>query len=209
MKQLFIILSLMFVSMTAVFSHAEKLRTAKVGNLVGCCTAIFFGLIGQKFFEILGVTMGSFYIAGGIIIFLVGIEMLNADDVDSSSVEGATAKQKHMDIAITPFGIPIVCGPVCITSTIALQSEAVGFWQNAVGIAAVICVFIATYCLLLLSIHGTKWLSPAVLKLCYKLSGIILAALAIQMIISGLRHEDIRVLKPLPAKVHVEMSYTE
>jgi small neutral amino acid transporter SnatA (MarC family) len=84
-------------------------------------------MVGRKFFEFLGITMGSFYITRGIILAMLGVAMLNSNDVDkaddnNTGVKEVTKKNKA-DISVTPFGVPIICGPVCITATIALPGE--------------------------------------------------------------------------------------
>ncbi|MDR2737908.1 MAG: MarC family protein, partial [Puniceicoccales bacterium] len=176
----------LFVSMTAMFTPEDRIRTARVGSLVAYGAMLFFALTGKKIFEFLGISMGAFYIAGGAIIFLMGLSMLNTEDFGKSTGDGTGAvspPKKSMDIAATPFGIPIVCGPCCITGVIALQSQAVGFLQSLVGFAALTAVGAVVYVLLVFSARGAKWLTPAVLKLSFKLSGLILAALAVQMIV--------------------------
>jgi multiple antibiotic resistance protein len=196
----------LFISMTAPFPMNERIRIVKVACSVAYGTMLFFAMTGQKFFEILGITIGAFYIAGGIIIFLLGVVMLCSDgDAEApSEKEGSakntvkdTPKKGKMDISVTPLAIPIICGPCCITAVITLQSQAQGFFQNIVGFAAITLTAGVLYALLLSSAKGSKWLTPAVLKLSYKISGLILAALAVEMVVSGLRHSDIQILKPL------------
>ncbi|MDR2629125.1 MAG: MarC family protein [Puniceicoccales bacterium] len=198
----------LFVSMMAPYTIAERVRAAKVGTSVACGTALFFAIVGERFFEFLGVTMGSFSITGGIILTLLGISMLNSKDIDDVNEQDKVAgkeftRKSKVDISITPLGIPIICGPACITATIVLQGEAEGFIQNIVGLLAVILVFGTLYLLLVSSAKGTKWLTPMVLKLSFKLSGLIIATLGIQMIFSGLRNEDLQVLKPLESVTEV------
>ncbi|MDR0742516.1 MAG: MarC family protein [Puniceicoccales bacterium] len=198
----------LFVSMTAPYTSAERVRAAKVGTSVACGTALFFAIVGEEFFEFLGVTMGSFYISGGIILTLLGISMLNSNDMDNSNDQDQTTgkestKKNKVDISITPLGIPIICGPACITATIVLQSQAEGFVQNVVGLIAITLVFGVLYLLLVSSAKGTKWLTPMILKLSFKLSGLIIVTLGIQMIFSGLRQADLQVLKPLKSVTQV------
>ncbi|MDR3144117.1 MAG: MarC family protein [Puniceicoccales bacterium] len=204
--RLFVIISplaivALFVSMTGNSTMNGRIRTAKVGSLVAYVTMLFFAIAGQEIFIFLGITMGAFYIAGGIIIMLIGLSMLRAEDPEESVSqdeinEVVETRVKGPDIAITPFGIPIICGPSCITALITLQDQAHGFFQNIVGLAALTAVAAALYLLLIFSARGTKWLTPAVLRLSYRLSGLILAALAVQMIITGIKHDDVGLLKP-------------
>ncbi|MDR1173408.1 MAG: MarC family protein [Puniceicoccales bacterium] len=198
----------LFVSMTAPYTLAERIRMAKVGTSVACGTTLFFAMVGEKFFEFLGVTIGAFCITGGIILTLLGISMLNSNDMDNSNDQDKAAgkestKKSKVDISITPLGIPIICGPACITTTVVLQGQAKGFIQNIIGLAAILLVFGALYFLLVSSAKGTKWLTPMVLQLSFKLSGLIIATLGVQMIFGGLRQADLQVLKPLKSVTEV------
>lgn len=196
----------LFVSMTAPFTPKERIKTAKVGTAVAYGTMLFFALTGKAMFEFLGITMGAFYIAGGIIIFLIGLSMLRTEEAEETITEeeiqaGTSTKQNKVDISITPFGIPIICGPGCITAVVTLQSQANGVGQYLIGLLAVTSVAGLLYCLLFLSAKGAGWLTPTILKLSYRLSGLILAALAVQMIVTGMRHSDIAILSERPAIV--------
>jgi multiple antibiotic resistance protein len=205
--QLFFVISpfavlALFISMTGPFTPRERIRTANIGSAVAYGTMLFFAISGQKVFEFLGITIGSLYIAGGMIILLIGLSMLRTEDAEESITqeeikEGTSTQKNKVDISITPFGIPIICGPACITKVITLQSQANGLFENIVGICALTAVSLALYIMLVCSARGAKWLTPTILKLCYRLSGLVLAALAVQMIVTGLRHEDIRILEPI------------
>jgi multiple antibiotic resistance protein len=138
----------------------------------------------------------------GIILAMLGISMLNSNDMGNSNdqnetADKKTAKKSKVDISITPLGIPIICGPSCITTTVILQNQAEGLAQNVVGVIAITLVFGILYFLLIFSAKGTKWLTPMVLKLSFKLSGLIIATLGVQMVFSGLRHVDLQALRPL------------
>ncbi|MDR1401574.1 MAG: MarC family protein [Puniceicoccales bacterium] len=205
--QLFFVISpfaivALFISMTGPFTSKERIHTANIGSAVAYGTMLFFAITGQKIFEFLGITIGSLYIGGGIIILLIGLAMLRTEEPEETVTQeeidaGTSTKKNKIDISITPFGIPIICGPACITQVIALQSQANGLVENVIGICALTLVSLALYALLVFSTRGAKWLTPTVLKLSYRLSGLVLAALAVQMIIAGLRHSDIGILEPI------------
>jgi multiple antibiotic resistance protein len=172
----------------------------------------FFAIFGKKIFEFFGVSMGSFYVAGGALIFLIGIDMLRAQDSEEHVTEGelqeakATAKKKG-DIAITPLGIPLIAGPCFITNTIAQQAKASNLAEFVGGLVAVAFVVGALYLLLAASARGAKWLTPAVLKLSYRLSGLILAAIAVEMLITGIKSEELGLWpKASVARVKVAMN---
>jgi multiple antibiotic resistance protein len=186
----------LFVSMTAPYTVKERLQAARMSCVVALGVVEFFALFGKKIFEFFGVSMGSFYVAGGILIFLVGLDMLRAQDsseqITEEEVEEAkvTAKKKG-DIAITPLGIPIIAGPCFITNTIAQQAKASNWLEFIGGLVALVFVIGAVYGLFVLSARGARWLTPTVLKLSYRLSGLILAAIAIEMLIAGIKSEEL------------------
>jgi multiple antibiotic resistance protein len=126
-----------FVSMTAPDTLAERISTATVGVLVAYGT-IFFSMAGETFSKFLGIMMGSFSITRGIIPVILGVSMLNFDDMDNADDNQAAGKEvtkkNKVDISITPLGIPIIYGPACITAKVVLQSQIEGFVQNIVGL---------------------------------------------------------------------------
>ena len=182
----------LFVSMTAAYSFEERIQTAKTGCKVAFAVMVFFALAGEKIFEFFGISMGSFYIAGGVLVFLVGLDMLRAQDsstqVTSDEIEESkTAVKNKEDISITPLGIPMIAGPCCITNTIAQQAKAGNWCEFIGGLIAIALVIYVLYLCLSISSRGAKWLTPTILRLSYRLSGLILAALAVEMFITGVK----------------------
>ncbi|MDR1255439.1 MAG: MarC family protein [Puniceicoccales bacterium] len=198
----------LFVSMTSFYTPKERIQTARMGCLVAFVVIEFFAIFGRKIFELFGISIGSFYVAGGLLIFLVGLDMLRAQDSDVHITEGEvkelknSAKQKN-DISITPFGIPIVAGPCLITNAIAQQMKASNWMESVGGFITLALVIVALYFLLILSARGAKWLTPTILKLSYRLSGLILAALAIEMIVSGIKSKDLGLFPERPQVAQV------
>lgn len=200
----------LFVSMTAMHTVKERLRTARMGCLVAFFVMAFFALAGRKIFEFFGISIGSFYIAGGVLIFLVGLDMLRAQDSDTRVTEDevkeskAAVKNKE-DISITPLGIPVIAGPCCITNTIAQQAKAVNWLEFVSGFVAIALVVYVLYVCLVVSARGAKWLTPTILRLSYRLSGLILAALAVEMFITGIKSEDLGLWSQKQAAAQVVM----
>lgn len=180
----------LFVSMTALYTAEERVRTAKISCQVAFWLMAFFALVGQKIFEFFGISIGSFYIAGGVLVFLVGLDMLRAQDTDAQPDSNGAQKPKD-DISITPFAVPIIAGPCVITNIIALQSKAANWVEFSGGVVVLAVVMLLMYALLILSARGARWLTPTVLRLSYRLSGLILAALAVEMFISGIKSDDL------------------
>ena len=198
----FVVISL-FIGMTASFTHKERITTAKIASATAYFTMVFFALIGQKFFEIFGIGVGAFRIGGGIFIVVVGLSMLMSETIkgkDANQANEEEVKGNKLGFAVTPIGIPMICGPGCITTIIAKQTEVTGVGGMMCGVLIITIYMALFYALLLVSAKSTKWLTPMVLELSCKLSGLLVVALGVQMIIGGLRSPDIAILSPIAAR---------
>ena len=197
----FVVISL-FIGMTASFTHKERITTAKIASATAYFTMVFFALIGQKFFEIFGIGVGAFRIGGGIFIVVVGLSMLMSETIKSKDANQANEEinGNKLGFAVTPIGIPLICGPGCITTIIAKQTEVTGVDGMMCGVLIITIYMALFYALLLVSAKSTKWLTPMVLELSCKLSGLLVVALGIQMIIGGLRSPDIAILSSIVAR---------
>jgi small neutral amino acid transporter SnatA (MarC family) len=128
--------------------------------------------------------------------FFVGLEMLRAQTPDEQIAEWAledskAAEEKKGDIAITPLGVPFIGGACVIKIPNAQQARASTWFELLGGLGTVVFVVWVFYLRLAMSSHSTKWLSPTVLKLSYRLSGLILADLAIEMFVNGIKSDDL------------------
>ncbi|MDR0679646.1 MAG: MarC family protein [Puniceicoccales bacterium] len=193
----------LFVSMTSFYTIKERVRTAGIGCLVGLVVIEFFAMFGVKIFGLFGISMGSFYVAGGLLILLIGLDMLRAQDSDDRITEEELEESKSIakkkgDVSITPLGVPIIVGPCAITSAIAQQAKATNCMEFTGGLIALALVIGLLYGCLVLSSHGAKWLTPAVIKLTYRLTGLILAAMAFEMIITGIKSKDLGLFPEKP-----------
>lgn len=181
-----------FIAMTPNDSPADRTRMAKIASLVVAGVLIVFAYAGQWLFKLLGITMPAFQIAASIVLLLVALDMLRAQRsrVHETSEETAAGAEKT-DIAVTPLAIPMLSGPGAISTVVLLQSEAVTFWHSVVLGGCILLVAAATYLILRIAAHGTKWLNPIALRIGTRIMGLLLAAIAIQFMLNA-----IKVLKP-------------
>ena len=108
-----------------------------------------FALAGQYIFRLFGITLPAFEIAGGVILLLIGLDMLNArrSPTQETGVEAEAAAEKE-DAGIVPLGIPMLAGPGSITSVMVLVGQAQGRWTlvavilAAILVTAVICYLV-------------------------------------------------------------------
>ena len=173
-----------FLSITKSQNGKEKFQSAIEGVLVACTVLIFFSIIGQFILSYLNVSLESFRIAGGIILFLIAIEMLFNKRQERKKQILDQSKDK---ISIFPLAIPILAGPAAITSVIVIGTKHQGnFLLQSVNLLGLVSVMIITLFFFLLLAKSDKFLNKNITNIISRVIAIILAALSIQYIIDAL-----------------------
>jgi len=176
-----------FLAMTRDDSASERIQMARRGCLVAAPIMLTMALTGQWIFQMLGITLPALQIAGGIILFTIGYEMLRSPETPRrlNDTERAIAEDKD-DIAITPLAIPLLCGPAGISTAILPQTQASSWIQTAFLLVAIVLVYLVSYVILTFAASGAKWLSPILLKVLRRLMGFLFAIIAAQFVINGI-----------------------
>lgn len=154
---------------------------------------LFFALLGEALLGALGVSLDAFRIAGGIMVFLIAIDMVfekrtqrretRAEEV----AKGAEAGLEAEDISVFPMAIPMIAGPGSIAAVMLLTSRSHGWEETAVLGAALGANLILTLGSLLAAAPLMKFMGRKTETMITRLLGVILAALAAQFIIDGIR----------------------
>jgi multiple antibiotic resistance protein len=183
-----------FLGMTPYDTTEQRVRMARLASIVAACVLIFFVVVGEGLFKILGITMSAFKIAGSIVLLLIAMDMLRAQrSAVLETVEEKAAGAQKDDIAITPLAIPMLAGPGAISTVVLLQAEAKGIEYSLALVGCIAAVCIATYWILrLASVHGARFFTPIAMKLTTRIMGLLLAALAIQFILDGIAEQKER-----------------
>jgi len=174
----------LFMSITQNQSGRDKIRTAFEGIVIATVVLILFSLIGQFILSYLNISLESFRIAGGIILFLIALEMLFNKRQER--------KEKILDlnkdkISIFPLAIPILAGPAAITSVIVIATKYQSdFKLHLISILGLIGVMIVTLSLFILLAKSDKFINRNIANIISRVIAIILAALSIQYIVDGL-----------------------
>jgi multiple antibiotic resistance protein len=141
---------------------------------------------GKAILYLFGIQIATFTIAGGIIILLIALKMvLEAPMPESSPAEGSG------DIAIVPLGTPLLAGPGPISSVIVFSSQGIGhggsIWTSDIVLLVIIALAAGiTYFSLRMAVPVGKWLGATGINVLTRLAGILVSAIALQMILSGL-----------------------
>ena len=177
----------MFLAMTPDDTREARARMARLACITVAIVLIVFAAFGAFLLKTLGITIAAFQTAGGILLLLIALDMLQAKESSRKiSHEERQAGAEKEDIAITPLAVPLLAGPGAISSSILLASRADGWVQHSILYAAILLVALATFWVLRLAATGANWLNPLFLRASTRLMGLVLAALAVQFIFNGL-----------------------
>ncbi len=176
-----------FLAITPDDTPGERIRMARTGCLLAASLMVVLAIAGQWIFLILGITLPALQIAGGLVLFLIGIDMLRATEMQTrlNAEERRLAEQKE-DIAISPLAIPLLCGPGAMSTIIILQTQTVHWVQSLLLLLAVPIAYFGCYLILVLSSTGARWLNPIILKVLRRLMGLLFLVIAAQFVIDGI-----------------------
>jgi multiple antibiotic resistance protein len=181
--------TLFFVSLTSGMGHQEKLQVARDACRYALLILVAFALLGTILLDLFGITIDAFRIGGGILLFGIGMEMVYART--SRTKMTATEKYESMDaddVSVMPMAIPMIAGPGAITTTIVLESEALGtVLQKAVILASIIIAIVVTYVMMTKSEQIVSRVGQKEFRVINRLMGMLLIAIAVQFVITGLR----------------------
>lgn len=175
-----------FMTMTADLDHSCRVKTARKAVVVAFFTIIAFALSGQLLFNFFGISVNSFRIVGGVIFFLMGMDMLQAR-LGKVKVKESEVKKYVNDISITPLAIPMICGPGSITNAIVLMDDATHVGMVAVLFIAIFAVLLLTYLILISSSKIVKFLGETGNNVMMRLMGLIVMVIAVEFFFSGLK----------------------
>ena len=175
-----------FMTMTSQLDVAHRNKTAKKAAIVSFITIIIFAFSGQLLFNFFGISVNSFRIVGGVIFFLMGMDMLQAR-LGKVKVNPSEVKTYVNDISVTPLAIPMICGPGALTNAIVMMEDATTMSMKVVLIAAVIAVMLVTYIILYSSSKIMKVLGETGMNVLMRLMGLIVMVIAVEFFFSGLR----------------------
>ncbi len=175
-----------FLTITGDLEQKDRVKTARKASVVSFFTIIFFAFFGQLLFKIFGISVNSFRIVGGILFFLIGMDMLQARLV-KVKIKDSEIKTYINDVSITPLAIPMICGPGALTNAIVLMEDANSFPKKAALILSILIVLLFTYFIFYSSSRITKLLGETGNNVLMRLMGLILMVIAVEFFFSGLK----------------------
>ncbi len=178
-----------FASLTAGATTAHRRAMAIRSTMVASLILLLFAAFGEQFLGAMGISLDAFRIAGGIMLFMIAIEMVFEKRTErrESRAEDVKANPAHEDISIFPMAIPMIAGPGSIASVMLLTARSNGIEQSLTVLAALGVVMIVTLLSLLAAGPLMKALGYKIEAMITRILGVVLAALAAQFVIDGVK----------------------
>jgi multiple antibiotic resistance protein len=174
-----------------VVTHGDpgsRPRVAAAAAVTVACVLVLSALAGDSVLTLAGTSLGAFRVAGGIVLLLMGLSMLGAQPgpVRQTREEASVAAQQS-SIAVVPLGIPLVAGPGSISAVIVQMQRGAGAGHLAAVLACIAAVSLACWLALRFAEAIGRTLGPLGLNVVSRLLGLLLAAVAIEMMANGVK----------------------
>lgn len=171
----------MFLSLTKGKNVGERANIANRAVISAMCISLVLMFFGESLFAILGITLDAFRIGAGALLFLSAVSLVS-DGVRSH----ATGLESIDDVSVVPLAIPTIIGPATIGAILVIGAELKGE-QLVYGILGMLCALIALLILLHLAARIEKILGRTGLNILSKITGLVLAAMAAQIVFTGIK----------------------
>jgi len=148
-----------------------------------------FALGGQLIFKMFGITLPAFEVAGGLILLLIGLDMLEAKRSATQEATGDTEEASHKeDAGIVPLGIPMLAGPGAISSVMVLVGQVPSPWHWEMGaiLGAITVTALVSYWVLAGAGKVRQVMGETGIRILVRIMGLLLVALAMQFFVNGL-----------------------
>jgi MarC family membrane protein len=178
-----------FLGLTSEFAAGERQRTAAVAALTTLIALVVAALIGDQILELFGVHVESFQIAGGLIVLTIALSMLKGEseeDEEAKEVIEQKAASDNRNIAVYPLAIPLLAGPGVFVTTIVFSSRLSTTGEFVAFGAAILSIVLVLWLAMAFATTAARFLNKIAISIGTKILGILLAAVAVEMIITGI-----------------------
>lgn len=178
-----------FLAITHGADAARRKRMARKATLTCFIVLASFALAGQFIFRMFGITLPAFEIAGGLILLLIGLDMLEARRSATQEAQGDTEEgAAKEDAGIVPLGIPMLAGPGAISSVMVLVGPvpSIFHWQMGAVLGSIAITCLVSYCVLAAAGRVRAVLGETGIRILIRIMGLLLVALAMQFFVNGL-----------------------
>ncbi|MDB5873023.1 MAG: multiple antibiotic resistance (MarC)-related protein [Ramlibacter sp.] len=180
-----------FIHYTQGFSRAQRRETVLTASIAAFLVIAASAILGIQILEFFSISLASFQVGGGMLLLTSAINMLNAQPAEAKPntremEEGAAKAALGASIAVVPLTIPLLTGPATISTVIIYAEKAKSFWQLATLVGYGVVIGLATALCFALAEPIARVLGKTGINVMTRLMGLILAALAVEVMADGL-----------------------
>ncbi|WP_372528550.1 MarC family protein [Piscinibacter sp.] len=178
-----------FIHFTQNLSPQQRRRTIRVSAFSAFLVIALSALAGQKILEFFGISLASFQVGGGTLLLISAIQMLSAQPIEGRKddvSEGTSKVDAGASIAVVPLTIPLLTGPATISTMVIYAEKTRHWWQLAVLVGYGVVVALVTFAVFSASGRIARALGQTGINIMTRLMGLILAALAVELLADGL-----------------------
>lgn len=178
-----------FISFTSGFSEGQRQRTIRVSAFSAFVVIAVSALAGLRIIEFFGISVASFQVGGGTLLLISSLQMLHAQPAETSQEEvseGAERADAGASIAVVPLTIPLLTGPATISTMIIYAERSRYWWQLGTLVLYGVVIGVAVYLAFVASGRIARALGRTGINVMTRLMGLILAAMAVEIMADGL-----------------------
>jgi multiple antibiotic resistance protein len=180
-----------FIHYTQGFSHGQRRHTVLVSSFSTFVVIAISAILGLEILAFFGISLASFQVGGGMLLLTSALNMLNAQPAEAKSSsheyeDGAEKAARGASIAVVPLTIPLLTGPAAISTVVIYADKAKNYWQLGTLIGYGVIIALATLVCFSLAMPIARVLGKTGISVMTRLMGLILAALAVEVMSDGL-----------------------
>ncbi|BEV70676.1 MULTISPECIES: MarC family protein [unclassified Paludibacterium] len=176
-----------FIGLTPHSSQAERKKIAKLASITIAAVVCLFSLVGQGLLSFLGISIGSFQVAGGLLVLMIALAMMNAQETPTKTTdEERSEAESKANIAVVPLAIPLMSGPGAISTVIIYATTAHTWIDVAKIIVSGLMVAVVCYGALNMATPISRVLGKTGINIVNRVMGMLLAALSVEIMVDGL-----------------------
>jgi len=176
----------MYLAITDGYTPGQRRKTLRAGVVTAFVVMAVFALVGGAIFQLFGITIDAFRIAGGVIFFGIGMDMLQAKRSRGKATEEEEQEGRvRENVGVTPLGIPMITGPGAITTVMVLMTQAGTTTRVAIVFGSVILVLAITWAVLAAAPRLVRFFGQTGLNVMTRVMGLLVTVVAVQFIVDG------------------------
>lgn len=176
-----------FIHYTLGFSERQRRRTIAISSVTAFAVIAVSALAGLQILEFFGISLASFQVGGGMLLLMSALAMLNAQPAEAKATpDEVDDTASRASVAVVPLTIPLLTGPATMSTVVIYADQAKTFWQHAALVGYGVVVAAATALCFGLAEPISRVLGKIGINVMTRLMGLILAALAVEVMASGL-----------------------